>query len=98
MAHGSDGTAVTALPDAGHHFVSWSDGMLTAARTDTNVTADIDVTATFATDTHQVTFDSNGGTAVGPQTVAFGSLVATPGARPHQDRPRLRRLVRRCRA
>src|SRR6185436_16454921 len=46
--HGGSGTPVTAVPDAGYHFVSWSDGVLTATRTDTNVQADVSVTATFA--------------------------------------------------
>ena len=45
--YGSDGTLVTAVPDAGYNFVSWSDGIDTAARTDINVTANISVTATF---------------------------------------------------
>jgi hypothetical protein len=45
---GSDGTTVTAVPDAGYRFVSWSDGVLTAARTDTKVKADLSVTAAFA--------------------------------------------------
>ena len=38
--HGADGTPVTAVPDAGYRFVGWSDGVTTATRTDTNVTAD----------------------------------------------------------
>jgi len=42
------GTAVTAVANIGYHFVSWSDGVLTAARADANVTADKLVTATFA--------------------------------------------------
>jgi hypothetical protein len=33
VEHGSDGTAVTAVPDTGYHFVKWSDG-LTAAEAD----------------------------------------------------------------
>jgi len=45
---GASGTAVTATPDAGYHFVSWSDGIFTAARTDTNVTVNINVSASFA--------------------------------------------------
>ena len=44
---GESGTEVTATPEDGFVFVTWSDGVLTAARTDTNVTADISVTATF---------------------------------------------------
>ena len=46
--HGADGTEVTAVANAGYHFVNWSDGVLTAARTDTNVTANVNVTANFA--------------------------------------------------
>ena len=46
---GASGTAVTAVPNVGYHFVSWSDGNLTAVRTDSNVMADITVTATFTT-------------------------------------------------
>ncbi|MFA5056253.1 MAG: GLUG motif-containing protein [Dehalococcoidia bacterium] len=44
---GADGTGVTATPDAGYNFLSWSDGITTAARTDTNVLGDITVTANF---------------------------------------------------
>jgi predicted outer membrane repeat protein len=46
--YGADGSEVTAVPDVGHRFVRWSDGVMTASRTDTNVTADINVTAIFA--------------------------------------------------
>jgi hypothetical protein len=45
---GGSGTAVTAVPNSGYHFVSWSDGLTTASRTDTNVGADRSFTATFA--------------------------------------------------
>ncbi len=27
MNHGADGTLVTAVPDTGYHFASWSDGV-----------------------------------------------------------------------
>ena len=45
--HGTDGTPVTAVPDTGHRFVRWSDGVPTATRQDTGVMADITVTADF---------------------------------------------------
>ena len=32
---GGDGSAVTAAPDIGHHFIGWSDGVQTATRADT---------------------------------------------------------------
>src|SRR5450756_2342423 len=45
---GATGAPVTAVPHAGYHFVSWSDGIFTAARTDTNVTVNVNVSASFA--------------------------------------------------
>ena len=75
VAHGASGTTVTAVPDTGYHFVSWSDGILTAARTDTNVTAGINVTATFAITSYTLTYTAgtNGAiTGISPQIVAHG--------------------------
>src|SRR5690606_17985150 len=57
---GEDGTAVTAVPNEGYHFVNWSDAVATATRQDTNVTADISVTANFAINTYTITYDGNG--------------------------------------
>ncbi|HEY5540921.1 MAG TPA: hypothetical protein VIL41_05660, partial [Coriobacteriia bacterium] len=48
VACGDNGTTVTAVPSAGYHFTGWSDGVKTATRADTNVTANINVTADFA--------------------------------------------------
>ncbi len=45
---GGSGTEVTAVAAESYEFVSWSDGVATAARTDASVSADITVTATFA--------------------------------------------------
>ena len=74
--HGADGTAVTAVPNTGYHFVDWSDGVLTAARTDTNVTANVSVTANFAINTYTLTYTAGAnGTITGtsPQTVNHGA-------------------------
>ena len=57
--YGTDGTAVTAVPAAGYHFVKWSDGVTTASRTDTNVTADKSVTASFEVDRFALDYSSN---------------------------------------
>ena len=54
--YGGDGTAVTAVPAAGYHFVKWSDDVRPPAATDPNVTADISVTASFAIDTFTLTY------------------------------------------
>ena len=50
VAYNASGTAVTAKPAAGYHFVKWSDGVTTVTRTDTAVIADKAVTAIFAAD------------------------------------------------
>ncbi len=55
MNYGEDGTAVRAVPDTGYHFVNWSDGSTANPRTDTNVTANVDVTANFAINTFSLT-------------------------------------------
>jgi hypothetical protein len=67
---------VTAVPATGYHFVQWSDGVLTATRTDTNVTANVSVTASFAINTYTLTYTAGAnGTISGtsPQTVNFGA-------------------------
>ena len=88
--YGDDATEVTATPDAGYHFVSWSDGVTTASRTDLNVTSAIDVTATFAINEYTLAYTAGtGGSITGdsPQTVEYGSdgteVTATPDAGYH---------------
>ena len=76
IEHGASGSEVMAVPNTGWHFVDWSDGVLTPARTDTNVTANITVTANFAIDTFTLTYTAGaGGTIEGtsPQTVNYGA-------------------------
>ncbi|MDG0794819.1 cadherin-like beta sandwich domain-containing protein [Cohnella ginsengisoli] len=66
---GADGAAVTAVPASGYHFVKWSDGNTSTTRTDTNVTADIAVTAEFAINTHTLTYTAAAnGTITGDTT------------------------------
>jgi hypothetical protein len=38
---------VTAIPNAGYHFLKWSDEVTAARRTDVNVTDDVTVSAIF---------------------------------------------------
>jgi hypothetical protein len=77
---GGDGSVITAVANTGYHFTNWSDGLLTAARTDTNVTADATLTASFAIDTHILiyTAGANGSlTGASPQTIDYGSNGAS---------------------
>jgi len=87
VAHGGSGTAVTAVPDAGYHFVSWSDGVLTASRTDGPITADLTVSASFAINEYTLTYNAGPNGSISgttPQTVAHGgsgsAVTAVPDA------------------
>jgi len=79
VLYGQDGSAVTAVPDTGHHFVEWSDGSTDNPRTDTNVTANIDVTASFALNEHILTVNTagDGSVDVDPDeaTYLYGDVV-----------------------
>ena len=75
VASGADGTEVTAVPDTGYHFVDWSDGVTTAARTDTNVTANISVTANFANDNTPHSADTDGNWSISQTEV--NSFIAS---------------------
>ncbi len=83
---GTDGTAVTAVPNTGYHFVQWSDGSTANPRTDTNVTVNISVTAAFAINTYTLTYtaEANGSiTGSSPQTVNHGANGAAVTATPN---------------
>lgn len=74
--YGQDGTPVTAVPDSHYHFASWSDGSTSNPRTDTDVSEDIDVTASFAIDAFTLTYSAGShGSIQGPasQTVEYGA-------------------------
>jgi len=65
VVYGGNGSAVAAVADHGYVFTHWNDGVLTASRTDANVTADATYTASF-----------RAATAVSPS----GSFLAVTGA------------------
>jgi hypothetical protein len=74
--HGGTGSAVTAVPADGYHFVSWSDGSTANPRTDANVTADLAVTARFAVNQYSMTYTAGDHGTVdgaGSQKVNHGS-------------------------
>jgi uncharacterized protein (TIGR02145 family)/uncharacterized repeat protein (TIGR02543 family) len=50
VTYGNNSDEVTATPDQGYHFVSWSDGSTLNPRKDENATGNITVTAIFAKD------------------------------------------------
>ena len=90
VASGASGSAVTAVPNTGYHFVSWSDGVMTATRTDSSVVANVSVSATFAINTYTLTYTAGANGSISgttPQTVDYntsGSAVtATPATGYH---------------
>lgn len=73
---GADGSAVTAVPATGYSFTSWSDASTANPRTDTAVSGNITVSASFALNTYTLTYTAgaNGSiTGTSPQTVNHGS-------------------------
>jgi hypothetical protein len=84
--YGANGTTVTATPAAGYHFVSWSDGVLTAARQDTAATANVSVTANFAINSYTLSYAASAnGTVSGAasQTVNYNGSGTTVTAVPN---------------
>ena len=75
---GASGAAVTAIPDSGYHFTRWSDGVLTAARTDTGITANLTVTASFQPDMMTVIFTSTRSTSYPGISVPYGNTAPLP--------------------
>ena len=72
--YGASGTAVTAVPDTGYHFVNWSDASTANPRTDTNVTANITVTANFAINTYTLTYTAGANGTISGSQPADGQL------------------------
>ena len=76
---GRSGSQVTAVANSGYHFVSWSDGVTSAARTDTNVTANLSVTANFAS--NQVTYTLNFKAGSGGRISGVTPQYLSPGGK-----------------
>jgi hypothetical protein len=88
VSSGGNGTQVTAVANTGYHFTSWSDGVMTATRTDTNATASFSVTANFALTSLLVTGSVTGGngTISCTSTATYGGsaiCTTTPNAGYH---------------
>lgn len=60
LLYGENASTVTAVAYDTYHFKAWSDGVLTAARTDQSVIADKTVFAIFERDTVRLSWESQG--------------------------------------
>ena len=85
VSYGESGESVTAVPNVGYRFVSWSDGIETPERQDTNIIADKTVTAQFERINYTLSYAAGeGGYLIGTtnQTVSYGesgeSVTAVP--------------------
>jgi hypothetical protein len=86
VPHGTDGSPVQAVPNTGYHFVQWSDGYPTAARTDLNVTADVNATASFAINQYTLAYSAGAnGSVTGTltQVVNYGDAGTAVTASPN---------------
>jgi Divergent InlB B-repeat domain len=81
--HGASGTAVTAVANTGYHFVQWSDLSTANPRTDTNVTANITVTASFAINTTQTSNLPNGITLTANSLTGCTDVTTTVSSSPN---------------
>ncbi|WP_146070335.1 InlB B-repeat-containing protein [Arthrobacter sp. GMC3] len=75
------GTAIaaTAVPAfAGHTFVGWFNGG-SAWNFAAPVTGDLTFEARWTLDSHTVSFDTGGGSAVAPMTANYGTAISAPG-------------------
>jgi autotransporter-associated beta strand protein len=64
----TSGSSVTAVANAGYTFSRWSDGVLTAARTDTALIGGTNVTAQYTTNTYTLTYNGSSGGYVSGST------------------------------
>ena len=85
VSYGESGESVTAIPNVGYKFVSWSDGIETPERQDKNIIADKTVTAQFERINYTLSYAAGkGGYLKGTsnQTVSYGesgeSVTAIP--------------------
>ena len=73
------------MPDPGYHFAGWSDGPTANPRTDTNVTANVAVTANFREINYSIDATAGPGGSINPSYILISSggseiFTATPDA------------------
>ncbi len=66
---GEDATTVIAVSNEGYEFVSWSDGIETADRTDFNITKSMSVTAKFERISYKVEYKTDGNGTINGEAV-----------------------------
>jgi hypothetical protein len=79
VSYGGNGTEVNAIPSEDYTFTIWTDGNTSSDRTDSNVTADVNVVALFAPpDANSLTISAGtGGTVTTPGIGTFWYSLGT---------------------
>jgi uncharacterized repeat protein (TIGR02543 family) len=77
LDYGASGTAVTAVPNGGYDFVAWSDSSTQNPRTDTGVTNNITVTATFASNVPPVVTNGAGAVSVSATSAMLQGVLTS---------------------
>jgi len=64
--YGANGSTVTAVPNTGYHFVSWSDGVSTSNRTDVALIGGTNVTANFVINSYNLVASAGANGSISP--------------------------------
>jgi hypothetical protein len=77
VSRAESGTAVTAVPDTGYSFTQWGDSSTANPRTDSNVTGDLSVEASFLLNAYTVSTTASLGGSSGPtsQMISHGDTA-----------------------
>jgi hypothetical protein len=85
---GYSGTTVVAVPDEGYTFLRWSDGNPNPTRTDTKVSRDMNITATFTKKKYTVVFFYPNGTTASEELVMHNEAATKV---PHEDEAEMKK-------
>ena len=77
VSRAESGTAVTAVPDTGYSFTQWGDSSTANPRTDSNITGDLSVEASFRLNAYTVSTTASLGGSSGPasQMISHGETA-----------------------
>ncbi|MDQ2076131.1 InlB B-repeat-containing protein [Marinimicrobium sp. ABcell2] len=85
VPHGSNGSAVTAAPNEGYHFTSWSDGRTDNPRTDLEIIESLIVGAKFSINEYTLSYSAGANGSLGGEPLqkvthgsSGGTIVAIP--------------------
>lgn len=87
VKYNQDTSNVKAKPNEGYEFVGWSDGVMVAARQESNVKADVSVRAIFRKKRYSVIYTTDGNgvlQGIAEQKIEYGNSATTVTAKPNE--------------